>query len=177
MNLSLLGFAALATFLALVLTKRLSAAAALILVPIAFAIIGGFGAGLGDMMLAVLIDVLHENSSSSSICPRDSNSSQVRAASCRSTARPRAMAWARSITTLVRPWFYFDVVSAAAQAQGLGGLPSARDLGRDDVVHRLGGGGEFVAGHADQRIGFNLQPKSGRQFDHQESERARARRH
>ena len=51
MNLSLLGFAALASFLVLVLTKRLSAAAALILVPITFGIVGGFGAGLGEMML------------------------------------------------------------------------------------------------------------------------------
>lgn len=57
MNLSLLGFAALATFLALVLTRRLSAAAALILVPIGFGIVGGFGADLGEMMIKGVAEV------------------------------------------------------------------------------------------------------------------------
>ncbi|MDP1619265.1 CitMHS family transporter [Phenylobacterium sp.] len=57
MNLSLLGFAALAVFMALVLSRRLSAVAALILVPIVFGVIAGFGAGLGDMMIEGVVAV------------------------------------------------------------------------------------------------------------------------
>lgn len=57
MNLSLLGFSALAVFMALVLTRRLSAVAALILVPIVFGLIAGFGSGLGDMMLEGVVEV------------------------------------------------------------------------------------------------------------------------
>ena len=49
--LTLLAFAMVATFMFLIMTKRLSALIALILVPIAFALIGGFAAGLGPMML------------------------------------------------------------------------------------------------------------------------------
>lgn len=45
--LTLLAFAMVATFMFLIMTKRLSALIALILVPIAFALIGGFAAGLG----------------------------------------------------------------------------------------------------------------------------------
>jgi CitMHS family citrate-Mg2+:H+ or citrate-Ca2+:H+ symporter len=49
--LSLLAFAMIATFMSLILTKRLSALVALILVPVAFALLGGFGSQLGLMML------------------------------------------------------------------------------------------------------------------------------
>ena len=49
--LTLLAFAMVATFMFLIMTRRLSALIALILVPIAFALIGGFAAGLGPMML------------------------------------------------------------------------------------------------------------------------------
>lgn len=51
-TLSLIAFAMVATFMILIMTKRLSALIALILVPTAFAILAGFSAGLGDMMLA-----------------------------------------------------------------------------------------------------------------------------
>lgn len=57
MNLSLLGFSALAVFMALVMTRRLSAVAALILVPIVFGLIAGFGSGLGDMMIEGVVEV------------------------------------------------------------------------------------------------------------------------
>lgn len=51
-TLSLIAFAMVATFMILIMTKRLSALIALILVPTAFAILAGFAAGLGDMMFA-----------------------------------------------------------------------------------------------------------------------------
>ncbi|MFC3077736.1 CitMHS family transporter [Phenylobacterium terrae] len=57
MHLSLWGFATLAVFLALVLTRRLSAAAALILTPVTFGLLAGFGAGLGEMMLQGVVEV------------------------------------------------------------------------------------------------------------------------
>lgn len=57
MNLSLLGFSALAVFMAVVLSRRMSAVAALILVPIAFGLIAGFGSGLGDMMIEGVTEV------------------------------------------------------------------------------------------------------------------------
>lgn len=50
--LTTLAFSMVVVFMALILTKRLSALTALILVPIAFGLIGGFGGGLGAMMLA-----------------------------------------------------------------------------------------------------------------------------
>lgn len=50
--LSLLAFGMVACFMALIMTKRLSALVALMLVPTAFGLLGGFGAELGDMMLA-----------------------------------------------------------------------------------------------------------------------------
>ena len=50
--LALIAFAMIATFMTLIMTKRLSAIIALILVPTLFAIAAGFTAGLGDMMLA-----------------------------------------------------------------------------------------------------------------------------
>ncbi|AGI26897.1 putative citrate transporter [Pseudomonas sp. ATCC 13867] len=49
--LTFLAFAMVATFMFLIMTKRLSALIALILVPISFALLGGFAAGLGPMML------------------------------------------------------------------------------------------------------------------------------
>jgi citrate-Mg2+:H+ or citrate-Ca2+:H+ symporter, CitMHS family len=49
--LTLLAFAMVAVFMALIMTKRMSVLTALILVPIAFALLGGFARGLGPMML------------------------------------------------------------------------------------------------------------------------------
>lgn len=49
--LSFLGFAMVATFITLIMTRRVSALAALILVPVVFGVLGGFGASLGTMML------------------------------------------------------------------------------------------------------------------------------
>ena len=49
--LTFLGFAMVVTFMYLIMSKRLSALIALILVPIAFALFGGFAAGIGPMML------------------------------------------------------------------------------------------------------------------------------
>ncbi|MBP0619454.1 CitMHS family transporter [Cupriavidus consociatus] len=49
--LTLLAYSMVVVFMALIMTKRLSAMVALILVPIAFGAIGGFGPELGPMML------------------------------------------------------------------------------------------------------------------------------
>ncbi|MEO8622685.1 MAG: Na+/H+ antiporter NhaC family protein, partial [bacterium] len=49
--LTLLAFGMVIVFMTLIMTKRLSPLIALILVPILFAIIGGFWKGLGPMML------------------------------------------------------------------------------------------------------------------------------
>ncbi|WP_264740616.1 CitMHS family transporter [Cytobacillus firmus] len=49
--LALLGYFMVAVFMALIMTKRMSALLALIIVPIVFALIGGFYTGIGDMML------------------------------------------------------------------------------------------------------------------------------
>ena len=49
--LTLLAFAMIVVFMALIMTKRMSVLTALILVPIAFAIVGGFGRDMGPMML------------------------------------------------------------------------------------------------------------------------------
>lgn len=51
MMLTLLAYSMVIVFMALIMTKRLSAIVALILVPIAFGAIGGFGPELGPMML------------------------------------------------------------------------------------------------------------------------------
>jgi len=51
MNLTLLAYAMIVVFMALIMTKRLSVLTALIVVPISFALVGGFGAGIGPMML------------------------------------------------------------------------------------------------------------------------------
>lgn len=48
---ALLGFLTILVFLALILTKRVSVIVSLIVVPIIFALIGGFGADMGDFML------------------------------------------------------------------------------------------------------------------------------
>jgi citrate-Mg2+:H+ or citrate-Ca2+:H+ symporter, CitMHS family len=50
--LAVLAFAMIATFMTLIMTKRLSALVALILVPTVFAIAAGFTQGLGEMMFA-----------------------------------------------------------------------------------------------------------------------------
>ena len=49
--LTVLAYSMVVVFMALIMTKRLPAVVALILVPIAFGLLGGFGAGLGPMML------------------------------------------------------------------------------------------------------------------------------
>ncbi|SAI21105.1 Citrate transporter [Bordetella ansorpii] len=51
MLLTLLGFGMVITFMTLIMTKRLSPLVALILVPIVFALLGGFGGGIDRMML------------------------------------------------------------------------------------------------------------------------------
>ncbi len=55
--LALLGFLTIFVFLALILTKRVSVIVALILVPVVFALIGGFGAKLGGFMLDGIVGV------------------------------------------------------------------------------------------------------------------------
>ncbi|MFC4312723.1 CitMHS family transporter [Steroidobacter flavus] len=49
--LSLLAFAMVATFMALIMTRRLSALVALIIVPTVFGVLGGFAPSLGEMMI------------------------------------------------------------------------------------------------------------------------------
>ena len=55
--LSLLGFGMIATFLFLVISKRLSVVVAFIFVAILFGIIGGFSAHMGDMMMNGILKV------------------------------------------------------------------------------------------------------------------------
>ncbi len=55
--LSIIAFSMVATFMTLIMTKRLSALIALILVPTLFALLAGFGRGLGQMMLAGVKDL------------------------------------------------------------------------------------------------------------------------
>ena len=50
--LTALAYSMVIVFMALIMTKRLSAVVALILVPVAFGLLGGFGMGLGPMMKA-----------------------------------------------------------------------------------------------------------------------------
>lgn len=50
--LSFLGFLMIAVFMYVIMSKRLTALVALIVVPVLFAVIGGFGAEIGDMMLS-----------------------------------------------------------------------------------------------------------------------------
>lgn len=49
--LALLGFSMIAVFMFLIITKRMSAMVALVAIPILFALLGGFGPGIGEMML------------------------------------------------------------------------------------------------------------------------------
>ncbi len=51
MTLALLGFAMIAVFMTLVMTRRMSAVVALIIVPVVFALFAGAGPGVGTMML------------------------------------------------------------------------------------------------------------------------------
>ncbi|MBB3347147.1 CitMHS family transporter [Sphingomonas sp. BK069] len=51
MNLALLGFLMVATFMTLIMTKRMTPLVALIVVPTTFALLAGFAAGLGEMMI------------------------------------------------------------------------------------------------------------------------------
>ncbi|MGF6227253.1 CitMHS family citrate-Mg2+:H+ or citrate-Ca2+:H+ symporter [Inquilinus ginsengisoli] len=55
--LAALGFLTIAAFLALILSGRVSVLVALVLVPLAGGLLGGFGAGLGPMMLDGLVKV------------------------------------------------------------------------------------------------------------------------
>ncbi len=55
--LALLGFLIIGVFLFLIMTNRLSVLIALVLVPTVFALIGGFGIEMGDMMLEGIIKV------------------------------------------------------------------------------------------------------------------------
>lgn len=55
--LALWGFLTVAVFLYLIMSKRLSVLVALTIVPIAFALIGGFGSKLGEMMLEGITQV------------------------------------------------------------------------------------------------------------------------
>ncbi|MGN7396682.1 CitMHS family transporter [Peribacillus frigoritolerans] len=55
--LSILGFCMIATFLLLVLTRRLSVIVAFVFVAVAFALIGGFSADMGQMMMEGIIKV------------------------------------------------------------------------------------------------------------------------
>ncbi|WP_299093621.1 citrate:proton symporter [uncultured Metabacillus sp.] len=49
--LAILGFLMIGVFMFLIITKRMSAIVALIIIPILFALAGGFGNGIGEMML------------------------------------------------------------------------------------------------------------------------------
>lgn len=51
LNITLLAYALIIVFMALIMTKRLSVLTALVVLPIVFAVIGGFGPGIGKMML------------------------------------------------------------------------------------------------------------------------------
>lgn len=57
MTLAWLGFLMVSVFMALILTKRLSAIAALILVPLIFGVIAGFSADLGGMIIKGVVQV------------------------------------------------------------------------------------------------------------------------
>lgn len=52
-----LGLAMVVTFMTLIMTKRMSAIAALLIVPILFGLIAGAGAGLGDMIIKGVLQV------------------------------------------------------------------------------------------------------------------------
>jgi hypothetical protein len=54
--LAALGFGSIGVFTLLVMTKRISAVAGLILIPTVFGLLGGFGADLGNMMVSGVVD-------------------------------------------------------------------------------------------------------------------------
>jgi CitMHS family citrate-Mg2+:H+ or citrate-Ca2+:H+ symporter len=55
--LAFLGFSMIIVFMFLIITKRMSALVALITIPILFALLGGFGPGIGEMMLEGVMQV------------------------------------------------------------------------------------------------------------------------
>lgn len=57
MTLAILGFATVATFILLIMTRRLSAAVALIAVPILFGLLAGAGSNLGEMVVKGVVSV------------------------------------------------------------------------------------------------------------------------
>lgn len=57
MTLAVLGFATVATFILLIMTRRLSAAVALIAIPILFGLLAGAGSGLGEMVVQGIVSV------------------------------------------------------------------------------------------------------------------------
>lgn len=57
MTLTLLGFATVASFVLLIMTRRLSAPVALIAIPILFGLFAGAGPGLGEMVVRGIVDV------------------------------------------------------------------------------------------------------------------------
>lgn len=57
MNLALLGFAMVISFMLLIMTKRLSAVTALIIVPLVFGLFAGAGASLGEMILDGIVQI------------------------------------------------------------------------------------------------------------------------
>lgn len=54
--LAVLGYSAIGLFTILVMSKKMSAVAALVLVPVVIGLIGGFGADLGDMMISGIVE-------------------------------------------------------------------------------------------------------------------------
>jgi CitMHS family citrate-Mg2+:H+ or citrate-Ca2+:H+ symporter len=54
---AVLGLLMVVTFMTLIMTKRMSAVAALLIVPIAFGLLAGAGAGLGDMIIKGVLQV------------------------------------------------------------------------------------------------------------------------
>jgi CitMHS family citrate-Mg2+:H+ or citrate-Ca2+:H+ symporter len=55
--LAFLGFSMIVVFMFLIITKRMSALVSLIVIPILFALLGGFGPGIGEMMLEGVMQV------------------------------------------------------------------------------------------------------------------------
>ncbi|MFC0274947.1 CitMHS family transporter [Metabacillus herbersteinensis] len=55
--LAFLGFSMIVVFMFLIITKRMSALVSLIVIPILFALLGGFGSGIGEMMLEGVMQV------------------------------------------------------------------------------------------------------------------------
>jgi CitMHS family citrate-Mg2+:H+ or citrate-Ca2+:H+ symporter len=57
MSLTILAFSMVVVFMSLIMTRRLSAITALILVPTVFGVLGGFGAEMGPMMLDGIVSI------------------------------------------------------------------------------------------------------------------------